>query len=151
MRTDEEFYVRKPAETRFRGCCNEFFWSLCDVAKGILRDELPFAMSTYYTQSHPMLEIMLGWFAGSRTDYSVSYGKQNKYFKRYLPEDIYLSYTQTFPDGSYEHFWQSIKNSCGLFHKVAELTAESLGLSYPEEYEQGFMKYMELVKKDEKA
>lgn len=149
--TDEEFYVRKPAETRFRGCCNEFFWSLCDVAKGILRDELPFAMSTYYTQSHPMLEIMLGWFAGSRTDYSVSCGKQNKYFKRYLPEDIYLSYTQTFPDGSYEHFWQSIKNSCGLFRKVAELTAESLGLAYPEEYEQGFMKYMELVKKDGKA
>ena len=34
--TDEEFYVRKPTEPQFRGCCNEFFWSLCDVVKGSL-------------------------------------------------------------------------------------------------------------------
>ena len=57
--TDEDFHVKKPAERKFHGCCNEFFWSLCDVAKGILRDELPFAMTTYYTQAHHMMEVML--------------------------------------------------------------------------------------------
>ena len=115
---------------------------------GIRRDELPYAVTMLQRYVRDSLEEMIGWFIGVRHGFDRSAGK---YFKRYLPEDIYLSYTQTFPDGSYEHFWQSIKNSCGLFHKVAELTAESLGLSYPEEYEQGFMKYMELVKKDEKA
>lgn len=40
---------------------------------------------TVYAQPHHMLEVMLGWYIGSRTDYSVSCGKQNKYFKRYLP------------------------------------------------------------------
>ena len=145
--TDEEFYVKKPVKTKFRGCCNEFFWSLCDVAKGILRDELPFAMSTYYAQPHQMLEIMLGWYVGSKTDYSVSCGKQNKYFKRYLPEDVYSVYLQTFPDSSYEHFWQAIKVSCQLFRETAVLVADSLGLTYPEEYERGFIKYIEIVRK----
>ena len=143
--TDEEFYVRKPTEPQFRGCCNEFFWSLCDVVKGIRRDELPFAMTTYYAQSHHMLEIMLGWYIGSKTDYSVSCGKQNKYFKRYLPENVYLLYEQTFPDSSYEQFGQAIKISCRLFREIAVLIAESLGSIYPEEYEQGFMKYTKAV------
>lgn len=143
--TDEDFYVRKPAEAQFQGCCNEFFWSLCDVVKGILRDELPFAMTTYYAQSHHMLEVMLGWYVGSKTDYSVSCGKQNKYLKHYLPENVYLLYKKTFPDSSYEYFRQAIKNSCRLFREIAVLTAKSLGCVYPEEYEQGFMKYTEAV------
>lgn len=143
--TDAEFYVRKPEEKRFHGCCNEFFWSLCDVAKGILRDELPFAMTTYYTQSHRMLEIMLEWYIGSKTNYSLSCGKLNKYFKRYLPEDFYLLYLQTFPDSRYESFWQAIKISCRLFHEAAVLTADSLGFTYPGDYEHGFIKYLEAV------
>ena len=144
--TDEEFYVRKPSATRFFGCCNEFFWSLCDVAKGIARDELPFAMTTYYTQPHNMLEVMLGWFIGSRTDYSVSCGKLNKYFKKYLPEDIYTIYLETFPDSSYENFRKAVKRSCRLFHEVGVRTADSLGFSYPQDSENGFLKYLEMVK-----
>lgn len=143
--TDEDFYVKKPSESKFRGCCNEFFWSLCDVVKGILRDELPFAMATYQAQSHNMLEVMLGWYIGIRTDYSVSCGKLNKYFKRYLPADIYGRYLDTFPDGNYEHFRQAIKSSCILFHQVAVITADSLGVTYPKDYENGFMKYMEVI------
>lgn len=143
--TDEDFYVIKPSESKFRGCCNEFFWSLCDVVKGILRDELPFAMTTYHTQSHNMLEVMLGWYIGTRTDYSVSCGKLNKYFKRYLPDDIYRLYLQTFPDSSYEHFRQAIKSSCILFRQAAVITGESLGITYPKDYENGFMKYTEVI------
>ena len=144
--TDEEFYVRKPEESRFLGCCNELFWSLCDTAKGIYRDELPFAMTTYHMLAHNMLEVMLGWYIGSRTGFSVSCGKLNKYFKNYLPEEFYLLYTQTFTDSSYDHFWQAIKNSCQLFHESAILTASALGFTYPQSYEEGFMKYMEFLR-----
>lgn len=145
--TDEEFYVRKPSEPRFQGCCNEFFWSLCDVAKGIFRDELPFAMTTYHTFTRNMLETMLGWYIGSRMDFSVSCGKLNKYFKKYLPEDLYLLYTQIFPDSDYEHFWHAIEISCELFHKAAILTAKALDFTYPQDYENGFMKYIEIFRK----
>ena len=46
---------------------------------------------------------------------------------------------------SYEQFEQAIKISCRLFRGIAVLIAESLGCIYPEEYEQGFMKYTKAV------
>lgn len=148
--TDEDFYIQKPTERKFVGCCNEFFWSLTDVVKGILRDELPFAMFTYYTQAHQMLETMLRWYIGSNNDYSVSSGKQNKYLKKYLPEEVYLLYLQTFPGSHYEQFWQTIEISCYLFHEIGGFMAGNLGVPYPKEYEDGFKKYVEIVKgKDE--
>ena len=39
--------VPKDIYREFEGCCNEFFWCICDVSKGIARDEMPFAMTTY--------------------------------------------------------------------------------------------------------
>ena len=70
--SDEDFHIKKPSEKRFRGCCNEFFWCLCDVAKGAARDELPFAMATYNGPVRDMLELMLCWYVGTCTDFSVS-------------------------------------------------------------------------------
>ena len=60
-------------------------------------------MTTYYTQAHHMMEVMLEWYIGSMTDYSVSCGKLNKYFKRYLPEDYehgFLKYMEIVGAGS---------------------------------------------------
>lgn len=145
--TDEDFYVTPPTAKNFKGCCNEFFWCLCDVVKGIARDELPFAMTTYHVLVRSMLEKMLGWYIGSRTDYSVSCGKLNKYFKKYLPEECYLQYLQIYSDSSYENFWKSIDSACNLFHQTALLVAETLGYPYPQEDEEGFLRYVEMIKK----
>ena len=77
--TDEEFWVQKPTEKGFLGCCNAFYWNLCDVVKGLARQEMPFAMTTYHTLVRPMLEQMLQWQVGTQTDFSVSCGKLGKY------------------------------------------------------------------------
>ena len=58
LRQTEDFHVKKPAERKFHGCCNEFSGRFV-MSQGILRDELPFAMTTYYTQAHHMMEVML--------------------------------------------------------------------------------------------
>lgn len=145
--TDEEFYVTPPTGKKYRGCCKEFFWCLCDVVKGIARDELPFAMSTYNVLVRSMLEQMLNWYVGIGTGYSVSCGKMNKYFKRYLPEELYLQYLKTYSDSSYEHFWKAIDTACELFHQTAQFVAEQSGYTYPQEDENGFQKYVEIIKK----
>ena len=143
--TDEDFHVTPPTAKQFRGCCNTFFWSLCDVVKGIARDELPFAMTTYHTLAHSMLQKMLGWYIGVRTDYSVSCGKLNKYFKTYLPAQIYLQYCETYPDSSYAHFWNAIDASCALFYQTAQFVAEQSGYVYPQGDEDGFRRYAEII------
>lgn len=144
--TDEDFYIRKPSAEKFRGCCNEFYWCLCDVAKGIARDELPFAMTTYNTLVRDMLETMLDWYIGTYTNYSVSSGKLHKYLKKYLPSDFYEEYIKTYSDGNYEHLWNSIDISCELFRKTALLVAEHFNFKYPEEDELASKRYISGIK-----
>ena len=146
--TDEDFFIKKPTEKNFNGCCNEFFWCMCDVIKGIARDELPFAMTTYNTLVRNMLELMLSWHIGIITDFSVSSGKLNKYFKKYLPEEFYLEYKNTYTDGDYENFWNGIYTSCKLFHKTALTVSKYFNYVYPQSNEDGFYKYAEFIKQN---
>lgn len=140
--TDEDFYIKKPSEKNFLGCCNEFYWCLCDVAKGIARDELPFAMTTYHTLVREMLEQMLDWYIGTYTDYSVSSGKLHKYLKKYLPPEFYEAYKKTYSDGEYEHLWASIHTACQLFRETALLVAQQFHFIYPEQEEQASQNYI---------
>lgn len=45
--TDIDYWVNKPTDPHFLGCCNEFWWCLQNVAKGIWRDELPYAKQMF--------------------------------------------------------------------------------------------------------
>lgn len=144
--SDEDFQVKKPSKNQYLGCCNEFYWSLCDVEKGIARDELPFAMTVYYTRSHHMLEQMLEWQIGCGTEFSVSCGKYHKYLKKYLSEKTYGCYEKTFSAGDYESLRKAIGSACRLFRETACLVAEALDYRYPQENEDGYLRYRQIVK-----
>lgn len=144
--TDEDFHVKRPSARQFQGCCNEFYWCLCDVGKGIVRDELPFAMTTYNTLVREMLELLLSWYVGFQTDFSVSTGKLNKYLKRYLPDEIYREYLRTYTDSDYSHFWCAIDDACSLFHEIGVWTAEQLGVEYPQEEEEAARAYLQKLR-----
>lgn len=145
--TDEDFYIQRPSEKGFYGCCNEFFWCLCDVAKGIARDELPFAMTTYNTLVRDMLELMLDWYIGTYTHCAISSGKLHKYFKKYLPPDFYEEYIKTYTDGDYHHFWAAIQAAYALFRKTALLVAQYFQFSYPAQEEEASRNYIRHVQK----
>ena len=145
--SDRDYHVQPPAPGQFQGCCNEFFWSLCDVCKGIQRDELPFAMTTYHTRTRIMLEQMLVWYVGCRTGFSLSCGKLNKYLKKHLPEDWYSDYTQIYSGSDYPGFRKAVLAACGLFRKAALAVGAHLGYSYPQEAETGFFRYEEILRR----
>lgn len=42
--TDEKYWVKKPSEKQFLDTCNEFWWCLNNVAKGLWREEVPYVM-----------------------------------------------------------------------------------------------------------
>ena len=93
--TDEDYWVKKPTELQFTSCCNEFWWCLNNVAKGIARDELPYAMWMYNVVVRNMLVKMIEWYIGINTDFSLSAGKMGKYFKKYLSKELYEMYSMT--------------------------------------------------------
>lgn len=143
---DDFWYVRRPDQKLFSDCCNEFHWCLNNVSKGIAREELSYTMEQLNHYVRDMLIQMLAWYVGTQHDFSVSVGKNGKYLKKLLPLEIYLKFTQTYSDASYEHIWEAAFEMLHLFGNVARDVAEQLGFLYDEEEEKGIENYMKQVK-----
>jgi aminoglycoside 6-adenylyltransferase len=146
--SDKHWHITPPTQKLYSDCCNEFWWCLNNVAKGIARDELPYAMRMFNVYVRDMLDTMAEWYIGIETDFSVSAGKMGKYFKRRLPPDLYDLYARTYPDSDYEHFWRSIDTACRLFHTLAVQVAGHFHFAYNESEERGMRKYLAETQKD---
>ena len=131
--SDRDYLVQKPDEKLFYGCCNEFLWVSAYVAKGLARKEIPFAKTCMEQYVRDALLQMLGYYAGIRTDFSVSIGKSGKYLQKFLPDAVWEQYLATYPDGKIENIWASLFVMTELFRAAADEVARSLGFSFPEE------------------
>jgi len=140
--------IKPPSVKYYYDCCNEFWWCLNNVAKGIARDELPYAMNMYNCIVKDMLDKMIEWFIGVNNDFSVSSGKNGKYFKNYLPNNLYENYKRTYSDSDYNNFWNAIFCACGLFSIAAKKVANYLNITYNQNDENGIIKYLNMIKND---
>ncbi len=144
---DNECYmVKRPTQAEFSVCCNEFWWCLNNVAKGLKREEIPYAKSMFELTLRPQLDKMVSWYIGTISDFSVSTGKFGKYFKKYLPDSIYYKYLKTYTTSDPARIWTSTINTCKLFSDLARIVAQDLGLNYNADEEAGARLYMMNVK-----
>ena len=144
--TDIDYWIKKPTEAEFKGCCNEFWWCLNNVAKGIARDELPYAMWMFNVPVRNMLVKMIEWHIGVNTKFSLSAGKMGKYFKKYLSDDLYEMYAKTYCNSDYHNFWISVFKSCELFRIVADNVSSKLGYKYNQMEDKNMTEYLIKVK-----
>ncbi|WP_226087616.1 aminoglycoside 6-adenylyltransferase [Mesobacillus sp. S13] len=144
--TDIDYRVKKPSEAMFVSCTNNFWWCLQNVAKGIWRDELPYAKLMYENTTRASLDEMVSWWIGTGYDFEVSTGKMGKYFKNYLPEPYWEMYAKTYSDGDYENFWDSIFVTCELFRNLAMDVGNHLSFSYPFEDDKNMTEFLKHVR-----
>ena len=144
----DDHAATKPFEERYTACCNGFWWFLSYVAKGIARDELPFAMSSYNEFIRLTLDQMIDWYIGTLTDFSVSTGKRGKYYKNYLPRELYALYAKSYPDSNYTNFWNAIYSSCDLFKIIALHVGNYFGYTYDKRIADSMLNYLKKVKDD---
>ncbi|MGV2941897.1 aminoglycoside 6-adenylyltransferase [Mesobacillus sp. LC4] len=144
--TDIDYRVKKPSEAMFVSCTNNFWWCLQNVAKGIWRDELPYAKLMYEDTTRVSLDEMVSWWTGTGYDFQVSTGKMGKYFKNYLPKPYWEMYGKTYSDGAYDNFWDSIFVTCELFRTLAKDVANHLSFSYPFEDDKKMTEFLKHVR-----
>ncbi|MCZ0703038.1 aminoglycoside 6-adenylyltransferase [Natronobacillus azotifigens] len=144
--TDIDYHVKKPTESMFVSCCNNFWWCLQNVAKGIWRDELPYSKQMFEYVIRQELDEMVSWWIGSKHDFHVSVGKMGKYFKQYLTESYWKMYEKTYSDHEYDNFWNSIFVTCELFRSLAEDVAKDLWFTYPIVEDTNMTKYLKSVR-----
>ena len=148
---DSGHWIKPPVKEKYFGCCNEFWWCLNNVAKGIARDHLSYAMRMYIQIVHIELEKMTEWYIGINNNFSVTMGMWGKYFKKYLPTELYEMYTKTYTDSNYNHFWEAIFTACDLFHTLAVFVGAHFGYTYQQHEEDGMREYLRMVRENEET
>lgn len=145
---EDFWYIKRPSAKYFADCCNEFHWCLNNVAKGIAREEVAYVMMMLGFVRE-MLIRMLEWYAGMNHNFRISTGKCGKYFKKYLPEDIYERFLKTYPTADTEAMWKATFETLYLFGDVAREVAAKLEFTYNAAEEKGIEDYMKQVRNGE--
>lgn len=144
--TDEDYWVKKPSEMNFLCCCNEFWWCLDNVAKGLFREELLYVQDMVNFHVRKQLETVLAWKIGILTEFSVSIGKSGKYMHRWLSEAEWQSYLSTYFRTDVEEAWEAVMEMCTLFEQTALFVGEALGYQYNEQEGTNCRSYLEHVR-----
>lgn len=144
--TDEPFWVKRPAAAEFAGCCNEFWWVLNNVAKGLWRRELPYALDMLNLVVRPELVTMLSWYVGCGTGFRCSVGKCGKYLEKLLPDELWQGYLRTFAPAETKALWEATEEMCALFDRVARQVAAALGFPYDGQEAEGSRFFLRTVR-----
>ncbi len=128
--TDKEYWVKKPTKIQYLCTCNEFWWCLNNVAKGLWRDEITYVQDMVNFHVRKELEKLLSWKVGILSDFSVSVGKSGKYMYRWLDKLEWETYLSTYFSGAVHEAWEAIMRMCDLFEQTAIYVGEKLGFEY---------------------
>lgn len=149
--SDEDYHVKKPSEAQFTACANDFWWCTNNLAKGLWRKEMPYVQDMANFVVRKQLERMLSWKAGIKTNFSISTGKSAKYLYKWISEEEYKEYLNTYFGGDTEEAWKAIFSMCGLFNSVAGFVARELEYNYNKkeaEAAEGFLRRVKNLPED---
>lgn len=144
--SDRDYIIKQPSELFYVSCCNNFWWCLQNVAKGIARDELPYVMMMYNNVVREELHDMISWYIGIVTGYSVSVGKMGKYFKQYLTPELYEQYLKTYSDCNYSNIWNAVTAASDMFSMIAQQVGNFIRYEYNRADENNIRTYLNNVK-----
>ncbi|MCL1823261.1 MAG: aminoglycoside 6-adenylyltransferase [Oscillospiraceae bacterium] len=145
--SDTAYHVKPPTENDYFSCCNDFWWCSMNVAKGIWRDELPYAMEMYNKVVRDELHCMLDWYIGMTNDFKISTGKSGKYYKNHLSEKRYDMYRASFPSADYDAVWYSLFKAGDLFRGVALGVGIHFGFTYPHDDDRKVCAHLKHIRK----
>jgi aminoglycoside 6-adenylyltransferase len=151
--SDSDYLPQPPTAKAFSDCCNEFWWVCPYVAKGLWREEIPYAkhMADHFVRDE--LTKMLKWHIGVKTQFSKSPGKLGKYFEKYLEPELWAMFLKTYSDAGYDNTWESLFAMCDLFRITALHVAEHFGFDYPhgdDELVSAHLRHVRLLPKNSK-
>ncbi len=145
--TDKRYWVKEPTEIEFQCTCSNFWWCLNNVAKGLWRNELPYALDMINFTLRPQLRRLLEWKIGIENNFSVSAGKSGKYLKKYLTEETYGQYLTTYSIAEIESIWNSVFEMCALFQNTAAELSQKQNFVYDFEQAENSLRFLHHVRK----
>lgn len=148
--TDKDYHIKKPTQKEFSEVCNEFWWTITYVAKGLKRNEIVYAKDTMETVVRPMFLQMIEWKIGFDFDFKVSIGKSGKFIDRYLEPSFYNEILKTYTDTGIENNWKALFLMVKIFKEQQLILAKKLNFYINIDEANNSLKYIEKLFEEEK-
>ena len=146
LNSDRDFWTKKPTQAEFAAVCNEFWWCMNNVAKGIRRGEDSYVQDMTNAHVRPQLMQLLCWKAGLRHGWSVSPGKMGKRLPQLLPEADWADYRASFFRCEPEEMWEVAERMARQFAALERELAEALRYSWNEAEARGSTEWLRRVR-----
>jgi aminoglycoside 6-adenylyltransferase len=143
---DLGYLPQKPTAKAFEDCCNEFWWVTPYAAKGLWRDELTYAKQILDVYIRDQLMKMLTWYFGLKTGFQKSPGKEGKYLKGPIGDELWDMLERTYSDARPESTWEALFVMGELFRQVAKVVASEFRFTYPEQDDRNVSAYIRRIK-----
>jgi aminoglycoside 6-adenylyltransferase len=140
--TDIDYLIKKPTENDFLCTCNEFWWVSTYVSKGLLRKEITYSKEMLETIVRPMFMKIIEWYIGTKTNFSVSFGKAGRFMDKYLSTSQYEKILATYADQQIGNNWATLFLLTELFGQFAKEVADNLNFHYNSDEEQNVKTYL---------
>ncbi|MCR4642395.1 MAG: aminoglycoside 6-adenylyltransferase [Lachnospiraceae bacterium] len=144
--SDASHRVKSPSEEQYAAACNEFWWCLNNVAKGLWRKEVTYAQDMLNFVLRKQLEKILAWKIGRLTGDSVSIGKSGKYMHRWLSPEEWQAYLDTYCSADADAMWKATEKMCRLFYDESEWLAAQSGFAFNKSEAENSLSYFRKVK-----
>ena len=116
------------------------------VVKGLCRGEILFAIDHLNDIVRKELLRMISWSVGFEQGFDFSLGKNYKFLKQYITEELWKRLISTYNMDSYLHMWESLEQCMTLFREVSTTVAHRLDYPYPP-YDEKISNYVSRQKK----
>lgn len=143
--SDHDYWIQPPTADFFYARCNDFYWVLPYVAKGLWRGELLYALDCFQ-YLRPKLLTLLNWKVGLDHGWELSTGKAGKYLPRFLPDQIMQRVYATYPSGNAEGIWQALINMEALVHELALEVAAAYGYRFDAKQRENSIHFVNRIK-----
>ncbi|MBO5207768.1 MAG: aminoglycoside 6-adenylyltransferase [Lachnospiraceae bacterium] len=144
--SEQTYWVKKPSEEEFKAVCNEFWWCLDNVGKGLWREEIPYVQDMINMHIRPQLVKVLSWKAGILHDFRCSIGKSGKYLYRLISDEEWQRFLHTYAGYRVEDIWYATEEMCDLMDESAQWVAKNLDFDYNKEEADNCKRYLKYIK-----
>jgi aminoglycoside 6-adenylyltransferase len=128
---NENSYLSTPPTAKeFANCCNEFWWLMPYVAKGLWRGELVNPRYFLDDLMRGELHKMLNWYYGVKAGYEHAPGKLGKRWQAVFSPEMWQMLEATYADHTPASTSQALSTMGDLFRQAAQSVANYHGYKY---------------------
>ena len=138
----QRFWTSPASAIDFEKACNEFWWVLAYVVKGICRKQAIYATDHLYGICQQELLKVLAWRVAADKG-MIDIGKNYKYLFNYLPAEKEKEFSNLLDFSSLDKNTQSLLATMQLFHQEAQILAQKMGFDYDMEVAEKMIQYAE--------